>query len=107
MSKEAEELTYNGHQDITVWLQEVNGEHDPVIIPYQPDPGHAAVFLEWLRDPAGPQPHPYLFGTVYDGTAVMRYRRPGRLWFCNVPVRELCRHTSAQRVWFAAYPVRD
>lgn len=105
-TREAEELIYTGDQDVTVWLLEANGDHDPVIIPYTPAPGFAAVFLDWLQTP-GDNGNPFLLGTVYDGTAVMRYRHPGRLFFCNVPTRELCQRTSAQACWFAAYPVRD
>lgn len=90
-------LSYHGQADITVWLQGLNGDANPVLIPYRPAPEHVAVFLEWLGNKSEP---PFILGTVRRRADVLQFRAPGRLWFCNIPVLDLCLETSAEADWY-------
>lgn len=94
MAEAAKILSYQGTEDITVWLQRLNGDADPVLIPYRPPPEHVAVFLEW------PTPTNYQLGSVLRRERVLEHAAPGRLWFCNIPVLDLCRETSAEADWY-------
>ena len=93
----AEKVDYHGGEDVTVWLERLNGNHEPVIYPYWPqNRDRVAVCLQWddRMDP------PYMIHVPLNEEAMLEIPGDGRLWFCNIPLDEFCRDTSAEPEWF-------
>lgn len=94
----AECLEYQGETDVTVWLQELNGD-DPVIYPEWPQKaGYAAVGLRWAVDKRGVF-KPFLI-VALTRAGMLKYRQKGCLWFCNIPIKDLVTKTDAKEGWF-------
>ena len=95
MSTEYEQIQivdYTGDEDLTVWLEELNDEQDPVIFPLWPDryPEYLAVFLSLDLE----------LGVALSRDAMLAARDPDRLWFCGIPRKEFVAKTSADPLWF-------
>ena len=72
-----QEVEYHGDQDVTVWIDDLNGEDDPKIFPLWPAdyPAHLAVCME--QD-----------GSLHIARSrqtMLAARHIDRLWFCNIP----------------------
>ena len=83
---------YTGKGDPTVWLDSVNLDDHPHLVPLWPDdyPAHLAVFLT----PDG------RLGVGTTWQDMMQAKGPDRLWFCKVPRDSFIAETSAESSWF-------
>lgn len=98
MPGESRQLTFTGKLDLTVWLANTNGE-DPVTFPWWPKdfPVTVPLWAEYLDD-VSRQP---IIGIPLDRAAYkIEARKPGRLWFCQIPLTELAKVTDASPDWF-------
>jgi hypothetical protein len=39
-------------------------------------------------------------GVAFDRDTMLKLRRAGRVWFCDIPIDSLCEVTTAAREWF-------
>jgi hypothetical protein len=76
--EEIQIVTYTGDEDLSLWLEEQNGDDDPHIFPLWPDayPERLAVFIN--EDATE-------LGVATSRDAMIAARKPERLWFCNIP----------------------
>ena len=73
--------------DPTVWLRNLNDE-DPVVFPCWPDnwPEKLAVCIEATSDKS------LKISYAKNREAMLAYKNPFRLWFCNIPCGEFMNH---------------
>ena len=84
-TQDLQEVEYRGEEDVTVWLEDLNEGHDPVIFPLWPTaPEHLAVYME--QDGS--------LGMALSREAMLAARRPDRLWFCRTPKTAFLAETS-------------
>lgn len=93
MQEEFKLVEFTGKDDLTCWLEEHNGEQDPMIFPLWPAdyPKHVPVCLSFEGELA----------VVLSRAAMLAARDPGRLWFCNITSTDLLAATNADHGWFA------
>jgi len=94
---EIQVVEYFGDEDLTVWLEELNDGHDPVIFPLWPEryPERLAVYLTLDQE----------LGVALSRDAMLAARHPDCLWFCEIPRAEFIALTSADSSWFGEHDV--
>ena len=85
-------LTYHGTEDLTVWLRK--------ICPEEPH-----IFPRWIPGTALLSLIPILNGgfelnVVPNLKAAVSILTPDNLWFCGVPIEEVCSQTEVKPEWF-------
>jgi hypothetical protein len=95
MSAEPEAIRvveYFGDEDLSVWLEELNDGHDPVIFPLWPEhyPEYLAVYLTSDQK----------LGVALSRDAMLAARAPDCLWFCEIPRSAFVALTSTESSWF-------
>jgi len=80
-------VTLADTRDPTVWLRNLNNE-DPVVFPWWPDkwPEKLAVCMEATTVKT------VKISYATSREAMLAYRNPYRLWFCNIPSDEFIPH---------------
>jgi hypothetical protein len=92
------ECEFVGVSDPTIWLEEHNGEHNPLVIPLWPDdfPEHLAVYM----CESGETGVALTRDAMLQACQQLLQREPV-LWFCNIPKDTLLAATDADHSLFA------
>lgn len=89
-------VKFVGPGDPTIWLEDNNGEHNPLLVPLWPtDPTRLAVYMTESGE----------IGVALSREAALQtcrslLRREPSLWFCNIPQAQFLAATDADPQWF-------
>ena len=92
------QVLFVGSHDPSIWLEDKNGDHTPLLIPLWPAdyPRHVAVYL----CESGELGIALSRGAMLEACHSLLQKAP-TLWFCNIPLDEFQAATNANSVMYS------